>query len=295
MGDEPSPSFDDQFPLARPIDDVIPVARPLLAIPAGAAGPPVPELLLVGASRPTIWVDLAICIGGLLLIDLVAGICIMLATGSVPGLADDANDEAMLDFARIAMVPMIILRCAGAILVIAVILAIRRQSVRSVGMTRRGFMLNIPIGVGAMVVAFWLTILTLNMLALVWPSIMQEMEENAEWITRAIPNLHPLGFAGLTLLIGFYEELVFRGFLMTRLRRALGSWILAVLVSTVVFTALHAMDQTWPALIAVSILSVVFSVVTIWRRSLVPAIVGHALFNLFQFLWLRSQMGESWT
>jgi len=295
MGDEPGPSYDEQVPLARPIHGVVPAARPLLGFPAQQAGSPAPELLLLATRRPAIWVDLAICIGGLLLVDFVATICIMLGTGRVPGLGDGVDDEAILDFARVAMIPMILLRSAGSVAVIAFILAIRRQTIRSLGMTLRGFLLNIPIGVGAMVVAFWFTILTLNLLALAWPSIMEEMEENAEWITRAIPNLHPLGFAGLTLLIGFYEELVFRGFLMTRLRRVLGSWTWAVVVSTVVFTALHAMDQTWPALIAVSILSLVFSVVTIWRRSLVPAIVGHALFNLFQFLWLRFQMGESWT
>jgi membrane protease YdiL (CAAX protease family) len=226
---------------------------------------------------------------------IVAEVFLWLAVGSFPGLTDDPSDEAISDFMRIAMVPMIVLRCATTIAVIAFILTIRRQTIRSLGLTLHGFLLNVPIGVGAMLVAFWFTTLTLQLLAMVWPSTLQEMEENAELITSAVPNLSPLGFTGLALLIGFYEELVFRGFLMTRLRRVLGSWTLAVVVSTVVFTSLHAMDQTWPALIAVSILSVVFSVVTIWRRSLVPAIVGHVLFNLFQFLWLRFQMGDSWT
>ena len=109
-----------------------------------------------------------------------------------------------------------------------------------------------------------------------------------------IVKFYPLGFTGLAILIGFYEELAFRGFLMTRLRRATGSWTIAVLVSTAIFTALHAIEQTWPALIAITVLSLIFSLVTIWRRSIMPAILGHALFDLFQFLFLQFQMGDSW-
>ena len=95
-------------------------------------------------------------------------------------------------------------------------------------------------------------------------------------------------------MIGVYEELVFRGFLMTRLRRATGSWTAAVVLSTLVFTGLHALDQLPVALVAITILSLVFSVVTILRRSIIPAIVGHALFDLSQLLILHAQAGDTW-
>ena len=117
----------------------------------------------------------------------------------------------------------------------------------------------------------------------------------AERIIQMVPRLRPLGFAGVALVISIYEELLFRGFLMTRLRRGTGSWTLAVVLSTAVFTALHAFDQTASALVAVTILSLVFSGVTIWRRSIIPAIVAHALFDLSQFLLLNLQAGDSWT
>ena len=195
---------------------------------------------------------------------------------------------------RIMVPPMLMIRATGSLIVIAAILAVGRQSIRSVGLTIRGLALDLPVGVGSMVVAYCLMTAVLIALGLAWPSIMEQMQENAKRITRAVPRLHPLGFAVMAMLIGFYEELVFREFLMTRLRRVTGSWLLAVVISTRAFTGLHAMDQTWTALVAVSILSIVFSVVTIWRRSIVPAIVGHALFDLLQFLWLDLQMGDSW-
>jgi membrane protease YdiL (CAAX protease family) len=123
---------------------------------------------------------------------------------------------------------------------------------------------------------------------------MNQMQENAKRLTGIVPRLSLWGFFGVAVVIGVYEELVFRGFLMTRLRRATRSWTAAVLISTAVFTALHALDQTPVALIWIAMLSLIFSVVTIWRRSIAPAIVAHILFNFTQFIGLALQSGESW-
>jgi hypothetical protein len=49
------------------------------------------------------------------------------------------------------------------------------------------------------------------------------------------------------------------------------------------------------ALVVVAILSLVFSLATIWRRSIIPAIIAHALFDLSQLLLLYVQAGDSWT
>lgn len=295
MGDEPQPFLDEPVPMARPIPSAIPVARPLVPALVADRRAQSADLFLLTTSRPRTWADLGLWFAGMFLVECMAGVLFLAAMGGPTDVPDDLADSAQWEFARIMLLPTLAIRAAGSIAVIAAILMLGRQSIRSVGLTFRGFALNLPIGVGSMVFASCLMMFVLTVLSVVWPSIMEQMEENAEWITRAVPRLHPLGFVGLAMLIGFYEELVFRGFLMTRLRRVTGNWILAVFLSTAIFTALHAFDQTWPALIAVSILSVVFSLVTIWRRSIVPAIVGHALFDLFQFLWLRFQMGDAWT
>ncbi len=294
MGDEPGLFHDPQVPTARPIGSAIPVARPICLVPTEHRRVQAVDLLLLTTSRPRVWADLGLWLAGTLLVECVAGLCIVLATGVPDSLPDDLLESAKWEQMRVMVPSMLMIRATGSLIVIMAILAVGRQSIRSVGLTVRGFALDLPVGVGAMVVAYCLMTAVLIALGLAWPSIMEQMQENAERITRAVPRLHPLGFAGMAMLIGFYEELVFRGFLMTRLRRVTGSWLLAVVLSTAVFTGLHAMDQTWTALVAVSILSLVFSVVTIWRRSIVPAIVGHALFDLLQFLWLDLQMGDSW-
>jgi membrane protease YdiL (CAAX protease family) len=81
---------------------------------------------------------------------------------------------------------------------------------------------------------------------------------------------------------------------MTRLRRLTESWLIAVVLSSIAFTMLHALDQTAAALVPVAILSLIFSVLTIWRRSIVPAIVGHAVFNLTQVVGIYYLAGDQW-
>ncbi|MGD2108144.1 MAG: type II CAAX endopeptidase family protein [Phycisphaerae bacterium] len=277
--------------MARPIACAIPIATPLTHTPPS----PHDQILLLNAPRPAVWGDLGMWLLGMLLVEAIAAAWVLVATDSPVGLGDELSERAFWENARNMLIPTLALRAAGTFAVIAVVLGIRRQLMGSVGLTSRRLAVDLPLGVAAMVTASGLMFMTLAVLGLIAPELRDQMQENVDRITRAVPNLRPLGFVGLTLVIGFYEELAFRGFLMTRLRRVTGSWTLAVLLSTLVFTALHAVDQTWPALIAVSILSVVFSVVTIWRRSIVPAIVGHALFDLFQFLWLRFQLGDTWT
>jgi membrane protease YdiL (CAAX protease family) len=295
MGDQPEPFHNEHVPAAHPATLFVPIARPIYPVPDRQPSRKAVDLLLLGATRPRVWADLALWLAGMVLVECVATLWVILATDFPAGLPDDMAESARWEYSRILVPSMLVLRATGSLMVIAAILALGRQPIRSVGLTVRGFALDLPVGVGSMILATFLMIVVLTVLGLMWPSIRQQMEENAERLTQVIPRLRPLGFVGMALLIGFYEELVFRGFLMTRLRRVTGSWFWAIVLSTAAFTGLHAVDQTWTALIAVSILSIVFSVVTIWRRSIMPAIVGHALFDLFQFLWLGLQMGDSWT
>jgi membrane protease YdiL (CAAX protease family) len=120
------------------------------------------------------------------------------------------------------------------------------------------------------------------------------MEENKTILTNFLPRAHALEFVGAMATVGVWEELFFRGFLMTRLRRATGGWIAGVLLSSGVFVALHALTQAPAALIMIAILSLIFSLVTIWRRSLVPAIVAHTLFDLTQVAGLYYIAGDEW-
>jgi len=294
MSEVPGPFQNDPIPTARPTADGIPVARPI-TLPSVQTRPIANELLLRTSTVGATWLDVAALVLFMVFLEVGMETAIAVIVGMPLGLPDLLEDPAHSALQRACLLPMLAVRAAGTIVIIAAILRYRGQSAKSVGLGRRRFALNLLIGIGATGIAYALIYLTMSLVWLIWPTLWEQMQENADRIIDMVPRLHPLGFAGVALMIGLYEELLFRGFLMTRLRRGTGSWTVAVLLSTVVFTALHAFDQTASALIAVTILSLVFSVVTIWRRSIIPAVVAHTLFDLSQFLLLYLQAGDSWT
>ena len=248
-------------------------------------------MLLLENTRKSSWADLGAAI-------VMVTAFVFFSEGALAaaiGVLDLPPEVPDSEIGRIILVPALTLRAAGIMAITALILRHRSQTVRSVGVARQGLALNVVLGICAMLVSYGVIILWLVLTWMIWPEVTERMTENADRIMELVPKQSPAGFMFLAVLIGLYEELFFRGFLMTRLRRATGSWTVAVLLSTAMFAALHAFDQELAALVPITILSIIFSLVTIWRHSIIPAIVGHWLFNLSQFLGLYYTAGESWT
>ncbi len=271
----------------------IPLARPVGMPVAGASPAPRREMLLESATARSAWLDV-ICF-------LVLVACFSLGFESaiaklldIPldaseSAATEANTSAMRDL----LLPALVSRAGVCAIVIVMILRVRGQTLRSLGLARTALGWNLLIGVGVMVAAYIGLIVPFT-LRVFWPQVFDDMRQNAENLMKMIPRMSALGLGAIAVLVGFYEELVFRGFLMTRLRRATQSWSVAVVLTTAVFTTLHAPDQTLAALIWIALLSLLLSGVTIWRKSLTPAIVGHVLFDLSQLIGLSLFAGESW-
>jgi len=184
---------------------------------------------------------------------------------------------------------MLVVRCVVTVALVVTVVLLRKQSLKAVGLTTKSLPANTALGAGLTVVVYGLLALALVLMLLVWPDVPEQMRKNASTLLELVPDSGPLTFLLIAFVIGIYEELLFRGFLMPRLRRATGSWIHAVIISSAIFTALHALEQTAPAVVVVAILSLTFSTVTIWRRSIIPAIVAHALFDFSQFMVLSMQ------
>lgn len=93
----------------------------------------------------------------------------------------------------------------------------------------------------------------------------------------------------LVFIVGaLCEETVFRGVMLPRLRRALGSWPAAVAFDGFAFAAFH-FDGTFLAnkVFIPSILTIVTAISLIRTSSLLPAIGAHFVFNLLQELTLQ--------
>jgi membrane protease YdiL (CAAX protease family) len=307
---EPKPeSESDSQPQAEPVP-IPPVARPVLArplgsttvhpmtpdgrfLPAGCSGGP-PALpiardpegrwqwLLLGQSRWSTLADVGIVLFGMLLLEFAVGFLLSFVVAFQGGAASAGPDamEAMIEtLLQENMIAFLGLRTLGAILLIGMVLRWRRYSAAAVGWRPKQLGLDCLLGVGSAVVATMAAIGSMSFASLVFPELLEQMQENPERLLDLMPDVGMFGLVGMMLIVGLWEELVFRGFLMPHLRRLTGSWVAAVVLSVGVFASLHLVDQVPAALISISAIGLVFSLVTIWRRSIVPAIIGHALFN----------------
>ena len=296
MADLPDLSGSDPAPPEGTIAAGVPLARPVTKEHVPVRQSQADDFLLLTSTRRAAWADIGLLAACLVLFELAAQLlATALAVAFIGPECLDPDWSGIAELQRTLLVPLLTLRGIVSVALVMLIISIRAQAPGSVGLRRRGFVVDLPIGVVAAVVAGVLAQLAFLLLWMIWPEVSKQMKENAQRIQEIVPRLRPLGFVGLSVLIGIYEELIFRGFLMLRLRRATGSWTLAVLISTLLFTGLHALDQVTVALMAIAILSLVFSVTTIWRRSVVPAIVAHTLWNLPQFLSLYYGSADTWT
>lgn len=90
----------------------------------------------------------------------------------------------------------------------------------------------------------------------------------------------------LLIPVALHEELLFRGLMLPILQRVLGSWTAAIAVTAVIFGVLH-FPQGWIAMIQITGLSVVLSVMFLWSRSLLAVVLAHFLFDFFQLQLMR--------
>lgn len=91
-----------------------------------------------------------------------------------------------------------------------------------------------------------------------------------------------LAFLTLVVIAPVAEEVLFRGYLFGKLRKYTSLWI-AILITSVLFALVHF---AWNVGIDVFALSVILCLLTVWSKSLWPAILLHMLKNFVAFYFL---------
>jgi membrane protease YdiL (CAAX protease family) len=81
-------------------------------------------------------------------------------------------------------------------------------------------------------------------------------------------------WVALAASVGFAEELVYRGYLVTQFRAFTRSPSIAVTLSAILFAVAHANQGAFAAL-RFGVYALAFGAVASWRRSLVPTILCH--------------------
>lgn len=168
------------------------------------------------------------------------------------------------------------------IVIVGLMLRRRGQSLASVGLCIREGVLVFPVALLAVAGAF--AILLVHRGILYYTSSPDAFGQNAEQLSKILPPMQTWVILVTMLIVGTYEEIIFRGFLLTRIRRATNSRAVAIITTSTLFALAHAGDQQWLILPGLFGIAVFWSVLAFWRKSIVPIIIGHAVFNSIQ-LW----------
>ncbi len=175
----------------------------------------------------------------------------------------------------------------GALTACVVMMLIARQKAASIGWTRRDLGINVGLGVAAMIATYVARFAILVPLSLVFPQLLEEAETAQNAIEDTFP---PMSFLWVVLMMTFvviWEEVVFRGFLLTRLQTVFRRWWLTILAGSLLFGAIHGY-QGILATALITALALMMSLLFVWRRSLVPSMVVHWLNNVGVVLFLEA-------
>jgi len=109
------------------------------------------------------------------------------------------------------------------------------------------------------------------------PNPQDKQLENARNLMRLAPSTFAEGFAWgvLCLLVGFAEELVFRGYLMAQGIAWLRTLPFGILFSALIFGSAHGYEGA-RGMVTIGVYGALFSILALYRRSLVPGMIAHA-------------------
>jgi membrane protease YdiL (CAAX protease family) len=288
MSDDPfnTPEPDLPFNTGAPTPGGVPIARPLRWTETGFVPIQPSPMLLMDQGRGVAWIELAVFVLAAIPLVFIASMIVAAALGA--GLVES---EQTINLAVTMVTGLLAVVCVWAIV------RTTRGTAAGVGLGSRALGIDLLFGILAVIAAFAVFYAVSGVIYLVYPAGFASLESNPQRIKELVPRMHPAAFLALSLWVGFYEELVFRGFLLTRLRRALGHWWAAILVSSALFASLHVSTQQPITAVPLLGVAVVWAVFTVRRRSLVPGIVAHALFDFIQFVglyYLQPFMEQQW-
>jgi membrane protease YdiL (CAAX protease family) len=252
---------------ARPAAAVVVYARP--------AGALASDRLIPSLSRRIALIDIAV-VGGLFVFLQVAKEVVMVIV------LKDAPAEVYRAWAPGLIVGL------GVLLAFVVLSVSRREGLPpgSMGLTGRGWLLEAGIGLlGAAVVMVGIVGVS-TYVQIFLPYLVPMLQQSQESISEALPPMSIGTVVALTVVVAIYEELLFRGFLLPRLRVLTGSWWSAILLGATGFGLLH-MYQAAPAAVMIMGLAVFLSVLFVWRGSLIAPMVTHFVIDAIQLAALQ--------
>ena len=136
------------------------------------------------------------------------------------------------------------------------------------------FLIDIGIAIG-----FW--IVALAVLAGLAFALGQVNQAAIDQMKHQIGNLSPRSgmelsiFISLSIVAGFVEEILFRGYLQRQIGAMAGKAWVGVIVSALIFGAGHGYEGT-RNMVRIAVFGAMFGALALWRKSLRPGMMAHA-------------------
>jgi membrane protease YdiL (CAAX protease family) len=262
-------------------DSPIPLARPLLAEPAARPwfGS---DLNLNEISRRDAWLDMI-----LLLIVPIGMIYVpsmitwnFAPPGETPEIRRFDAFVAVLKWAELLLVALV-----AAYFVFRHGVRPRSMGIRTDGLGRQ-LAWAVATFVGAYAYLIITAMIAVPLMYFLGEEKVQQELAQRENLMRAIPGETMSLVITLLVAVGFHEELLFRGLLLTHMRRAFGGWPAAIVCSSLVFGALHFVQGAF-AMFQITGLAIVLCLFFLASRSLLAVSLAHFAFNLCQFQMMQ--------
>lgn len=215
---------------------------------------------------------------------------VLLAVAGAGGLLVGALFSLGLPLADKRWENMISTAGAGLACIVAVFVMVYRAGQRpaAIGWRVNQFGLDVAIGIVGAIGFYMLVILGSLAVVALHPELMDESMQAQRKIQEAIPRTSIPTMVLMMVLVALWEELVFRGFLLTRLQAIFKRWWLTIPVGAVLFALGHGWQGS-VAPVVIGGVGLLLGVMFVWRRSLLPAVVFHATFNTIGLLLMRAQ------
>jgi membrane protease YdiL (CAAX protease family) len=181
------------------------------------------------------------------------------------------------------------------VLLLAIVLIVRHggRPLSTIGWRSDFLALDVGLGIGLTLIVFAFFAFVTVLLYIFAPHVYYAMEQTSEAIRKMFPRMSPPLLLLMAAWVAVFEETLFRGFLLTRIHAILPLWPPTVLLGALLFALPHYYEGRI-AVMAIFILGLLMGTVFVRRRSLVPVIVLHFLFDAVE-LMLLYMTSPDWT
>lgn len=170
------------------------------------------------------------------------------------------------------------------------------QSARQLGFAREGLRTELMAGpkvlLGAYLVHLAVSV-PLGVLSYATGFGREDAVQRSGFLSQLGEGVGFLDLAVFLVLAAAFEEVVFRGFLLTRLHALVGRWSVSVLLAAGIFGVAHT-AQGMLAILQTGALGLYFAAAFLRRSRAESVVIAHASFNLLIFLALFWLINSGW-